>query len=52
MTVEDFSTQFSPLYLPIKYLAIIISRHPVYIGKKFMAFFPLDGIKCSAVSNY
>ena len=29
--VEDFSTQFSLLYLPMKYLAII-SRHPVYIG--------------------
>jgi len=28
--VEDFSTQFSSLYLPMKYLAII-SRHPVYI---------------------
>jgi len=28
--VQDFSTQFSPLYLPMKYLAII-SRHPVYI---------------------
>ena len=28
--IEDFSTQFSSLYLPMKYLAII-SRHPVYI---------------------
>ena len=28
--VEDFSTQFSPLYLPMKHLAII-SRHPVKI---------------------
>ena len=28
--IKDFSTQFSPLYLPMKYLAII-SRHPVYI---------------------
>jgi len=27
--VEDFSIQFSPLYLFMKYLAII-SRHPVY----------------------
>ena len=27
--VEDFSTQFSPLYLSMKYLAII-SGHPVY----------------------
>ena len=27
--VEDFSTQFSPLYLPMKYLAII-SRHLVH----------------------
>jgi len=27
--VEDFSIQFSPLYLLMKYLAII-SRHPVY----------------------
>jgi len=27
--VEDFSTQFNPLYLPMKYL-VIISRHPVY----------------------
>jgi len=28
--VEDFSIQFSPLYLPMKYL-VIISRHPVYV---------------------
>jgi len=28
--VEDFSTQFSPFYLSMKYLAII-SRYPVYI---------------------
>jgi len=28
--VKDFSTQFSPLYLLMKYLAII-SRYPVYI---------------------
>jgi len=27
--IEDFSTQFRPLYLPMKYLTII-SRHPVY----------------------
>jgi len=27
--IEDFSTQFSPLYLSMKYLAII-SRHSVY----------------------
>jgi len=27
--IENFSTQFSPLYLPIKYLAII-SKHPVH----------------------
>jgi len=29
--VEDFSTQFSLLYLPMKYLAII-SRYPVYVA--------------------
>jgi len=28
--VEDFSTQFSLLYLSMKYLAIIF-RHPVYV---------------------
>jgi len=28
--VKDFSTQFSPLFLFMKYLAII-SRHPVYL---------------------
>jgi len=28
--VENFSIQFSPLYMPMKYLAII-SRHPVWI---------------------
>jgi len=28
--IEDFLIQFSSLYLPMKYLAII-SRHPVYI---------------------
>jgi len=27
--IEDFSTQFNPLYLLMKYLAIIF-RHPVY----------------------
>jgi len=34
--VEDFSTQFSPLYLPMKYLAII-SRHPIYIIQKLIS---------------
>jgi len=29
--IEDFLTQFSPLYLPMKYLAIF-SRHPIYTG--------------------
>jgi len=29
--VKDFSIQFSPLYLSMKYLAII-SRHPVYMS--------------------
>ena len=29
--VQDFSTQFNPLYLLMKYLAII-SRHPVYVN--------------------
>jgi len=33
--VEDFTRQFSPLYLSMKYLAII-SRHPVY--KKIKLF--------------
>jgi len=29
--IEDFSIQFSQLYLPMKYL-VIISRHSVYIS--------------------
>jgi len=29
--VEDFSTQFSSLYLPMKYL-VIISKHSIYIS--------------------
>ena len=33
------------------YLCISIMYY-VFIGKKFVAFFPLDGIKCSAVGNY
>jgi len=32
--IEDFSTQFSSLYLPMKYLAII-SKHPVYDRDKY-----------------
>ena len=30
--IEDFSIQFSPFYLFMKYLAII-SRHPIYVYK-------------------
>jgi len=30
---EDFSIQFSSLYLPMKYLAIILG-HPVYVERE------------------
>jgi len=33
--IEDFSTQFNPFYLSMKYLAII-SRHPVYANSKIL----------------
>ena len=33
--VEDFSTQFSPFYLSMKYLAII-SRRPVYLTYMYL----------------
>ncbi|EGI67575.1 hypothetical protein G5I_03835 [Acromyrmex echinatior] len=45
--VEDFSTQISPLYLPMKYLTII-SRHPVYYSSRHDATLWKAG---SAVSN-
>jgi len=39
--VEDFSTSFNLLYLPMKYLAII-SRYPVYITKFYFTQFFLQ----------